>query len=257
MSEGITSGTEHVQSFARGLAVIRSFSADSPAQTLSDVSRSTGLARATVRRLLLTLEQLGYVRSVDNRYQLTPRVLDLGYAYLSSLNVQSIAQPYLEAFSEKLGEASSVAVLDDTDVVYVARVPAKRIMAVSIGLGSRFPAYQTSMGRVLLAELDDAEIIDRYERSDHSRHTEHTVVDGKQLLERISVVRDQGWVLVDQELEIGLRSLAAPLRDTTGVIAAINVSTHAGRTGLDELMNRFLPALLDTAGSINAALRMR
>lgn len=250
-------GSEHVQSFARGLSVIRSFSADAASQTLSDVSRSTGLARATVRRLLLTLEDLGYVRAIDGRYQLTPRVLDLGYAYLSSLNVQSIAQPYLEAFSEKLGEASSVAVLDDTDVVYVARVPAKRIMAVSIGLGSRFPAYQTSMGRMLLAGLVDDDIVDRYERSDRSRQTTHTVSNADELLSAIAVVRDRGWAMVDQELEIGLRSLAAPLVDQTGTIAAINVSTHAGRTDLAELMDRFLPALIETAAGINAALRMR
>lgn len=249
--------TEHVQSFARGLAVIRSFSAQAPAQTLSEISRSTGLARATVRRLLLTLEDLGYVRTVENRYALTPKVLDLGYAYLSSLNVQSIAQPYLEVFGEKLGEASSVAVLDDTDVVYVARVPARRIMAVSIGLGSRFPAFQTSMGRVLLAELDDADVLDRYDRSDRSRITEYTVGDARALLDALVVVRERGWALVDQELEIGLRSLAAPLTDTSGVIAAVNVSTHAGRTSIDELMDRYLPALLETAQSIGAALRMR
>lgn len=251
------SSPEHVQSFSRGLAVIRSFSATAPTQTLSDVSRATGLARATVRRLLLTLEHLGYVRAIGNQYQLTPRVLDLGYAYLSSLNVQSIAQPYLEAFSEELGEASSVAVLDDTDVVYVARVPAKRIMAVSIGLGSKFPAFQTSMGRVLLADLDDDDVLDRYHRSDHSRQTEFTVSSGEQLLERLATARAQGWAMVDQELEIALRSLAAPLADNTGVIAAINVSTHVGRTDLDELMNRFLPKLLATAEAIGSALRMR
>jgi IclR family pca regulon transcriptional regulator len=256
MTESETS-PEHVQSFARGLSVIRSFSAESAAQTLSEISRSTGLARATVRRLLLTLEDLGYVRSTDNRYALTPQVLDLGYAYLSSLNISSIAQPYLEAFGEKLGEASSVAVLDDTDVVYVARVPAKRIMAVSIGLGSRFPAFQTSMGRVLLAELDEDDAVARFERSDRSMYTDRTVKTGDELLDALRVVRSQGWALVDQELEIGLRSLAAPLNDGTGVIAAVNVSTHAGRTSLEELIDEYLPKLLDTARSIENALRMR
>ena len=253
----MSAGPEHVQSFARGLAVIRSFSSDAPTQSLADVSRATGLTRATVRRLLMTLEDLGYVRSIDGRFQLTARVLDLGYAYLSSLNVQSIAQPFLEALSGRLGEASSVAVLDDTDVVYVARVPAKSIMAVSIGLGSRFPAYQTSMGRVLLATLSDDDAVDRYQRSDRSRQTEHTVTDERELLEAIAAVREQGWALVDQELELGLRSLAAPLRDTSGVIAAINVSTHVGRTDREELMSVFLPALLETADAINASLRMR
>lgn len=248
---------DFVQSFARGLAVIRSFSEEAPTQTLADVARATGLPRATVRRLLLTLEQLGYVRSVNGRFQLAPRVLDIGYAYLSSLNVQSIAQPYLEEFSERLGEASSVSVLDDTDVVYVARVPAKRIMTVSIGLGSRFPAFQTSMGRVLLAELADEDIVDLMARSDRSRTTPHTVDSAEALLERIAEVRTQGWALVDQELEIGLRSLAAPIRDKDGVIAAMNVSTHATRTDRAELIGRFLPALLERAETISNALRMR
>jgi IclR family pca regulon transcriptional regulator len=248
---------DYVQSFSRGLAVIRSFSADAPDQTLADVARATALPRATVRRLLLTLEQLGYVRAAGSRFQLTPKVLDLGYAYLSSLNLQSIAQPYLETFSEEFGEASSASVLDDTDVVYVARVPAKRIMAVSIGLGSRFPAFQTSMGRVLLAQLADDDIVARFERSDRSMRTPRTVTSATELLDRIEHVRSDGWALVDQELELGVRSLAAPLEDKTAVVAAMNVSTHAGRTDLDELMERFLPKLLATARTISDALRMR
>jgi IclR family pca regulon transcriptional regulator len=249
--------TDFVQSFARGLAVIRSFSADAPAQTVSDVARATGLSRAAVRRLLLTLESLGYVRTTDNRYQLTPRVLDIGYAYLSSLNIQSIAQPFLEEFSARVDESSSVSVLDDTDVVYVARVPTKRIMTVSIGLGSKIPAFQTSMGRVLLAELDDEDVVDRMERSDRSRGTEYTVRNPDELLERLAEVREQGLALVDQELELGVRSLAAPLRDSSGVIAAMNVSTHAGRTELEQIHSEFVPALLETSTKISAALQMR
>lgn len=250
--------SDYVQSLERGISVIRSFSADTPRQTLSDVSRQAGLNRATARRLLLTLEQLGYVRSDGKYFELTARVLDIGYSFISSLNLTEIAQPYLERFSEDVHESSSVSVLDDTDIVYVARVPTKRIMTVSIGLGSQFPAYQTSMGRVLLAELSDEQVIDVFERSDRSRATERTVGSADELLDRLGRVRENGWALVDQELEIGVRSLAAPLRNAAGAaIAAMNVSTHAGRTDLDQVHDEFLPRLLETAGQINDALALR
>ena len=250
--------SDFVQSLERGISVIRSFSADNPRQTLADVSRQTGLTRATARRLLLTLEHLGYVRSDGRYFELTARILDIGYSYISSLNLNDIAQPYLERFSEEVHESSSVSVLDDTDIVYVARVPTKRIMTVSIGLGSQFPAYQTSMGRVLLAELPDDEIVDIFERSDRSHATERTVDSAAELLDCIGTVRAQGWALLDQELEIGVRSIAAPLRNSAGTaIAAMNVSTHAGRTDLDQITEVFLPRLLETAEQITAALAMR
>ena len=149
---------DFVQSLERGLAVIQSFDADHPHLTLSEVAARTGLTRATARRLLLTLGQLGYVSTTGRQFSLTPRVLDIGYAYLSSLNVQQIAQPYLEALSERVHESVSVTVLDGADIVYIARVPTKRIMTISLGLGSRLPAYCTSMGRVLLAELGPDEL---------------------------------------------------------------------------------------------------
>lgn len=250
--------SDFVQSLARGISVIRSFSSDAPRQTLSDVSRSTGLTRATARRLLLTLEELGYVRNNSRYFELTARVLDIGYSYLASLNLTDIAQPFLESFSEVVNESSSVSVLDDTDIVYIARVPTKRIMTVAIGLGSRFPAFQTSMGRVLLAELSDDEVRERLDRSDRSQTTMHTVTAGEELLKRLHTVRQQGWALVDQELEIGVRSLAAPLRDATGTaIAAVNVSTHVGRTDPHELTEEFLPRLLETASNISRAIAMR
>ena len=235
--------SEYVQSLERGIAVIRSFSADVPRQTLSDVARATGLTRATARRLLLTLVELGYVRTNGKLFELTPRVLDIGYAYVASLHVNDIAQPFLERFSDHVHESVSVSVLDDTDIVYIARVPTKRIMTVAIGLGSRFPAFQTSMGRILLAELTDDEIVEVFDRSDRSQTTEHTVDDAPALLERIAAVRSCGWALVDQELELGVRSIAAPLRDGSGrAIAAMNVSTHVGRTDETELHEIFRPA---------------
>ena len=233
--------SEYVQSLARGIAVIRSFSADTPRQTLADVARSTDLTRATARRLLLTLVELGYVRTDGKYFELTARVLDIGYAFVGSLHVNDIAQPFLEDFSEIVHESVSVSVLDDTDIVYVARVPTKRIMTVAIGLGSRFPAYQTSMGRVLLAELDDEQIVDVFDRSDLSRATDRTVTTATALLAEIEKVRAQGWAMVDQELEIGVRSLAAPLRDAAGTaVAAMNVSTHVGRTSMDDIHGVFL-----------------
>ncbi len=250
--------SDFVQSLARGISVVRSFSADAPRQTLSDVARSTGLTRATARRLLLTLEELGYVRNDGRYFELTARILDIGYSYVASLNLNDIAQPFLESFSEVVQESSSVSVLDDTDIVYIARVPTKRIMTVAIGLGSRFPAYQTSMGRVLLAEQDDGEAVERFNRSDRSQTTDYTVTTHQALLEKLHAVRQQGWALVDQELEVGVRSLAAPLRDATGnAIAAMNVSTHVGRTSLEELTAEFLPRLLETASSISRAMAMR
>jgi IclR family pca regulon transcriptional regulator len=250
--------SDFVQSLDRGIAVIRSFSVDMPRQTVSDVARETGLTRATARRLLLTLVELGYVRTDGKLFELTPRVLDIGYSYLASLNINDLAQPYLEALSEFVHESSSVSVLDEPYIVYIARVPTKRIMTVAIGLGSRFPAYQTSMGRVLLAELENDEVADIFERSDRSRTTEYTVSTVDALIDRLDEIRQQGWALVDQELEVGVRSLAAPLRDASGTaIAAVNISTHIGRTPLDEILPNFLPPLIETADKISAALARR
>lgn len=250
--------SDFVQSLERGIAVLRSFDGEAPRQTLADVARATGLTRATARRLLLTLEHLGYARTDGKHFELTPRVLDIGYSFVASLNLTQIAQPYLEALSEEVAESVSVSVLDDTDIVYVARVPTKRIMTVAIGLGSRFPAYQTSMGRALLAEMPDDEVADVFERSDRVRRTEHTIADVASLLAALADVRRCGWAIVDQELEIGVRSAAAPIRSAAGrTIAAVNVSTHVGRTSIDELHERFVPNLVETANQISAALALR
>lgn len=248
---------EFVQSLERGLNVIRCFDADSPRLTLSEVAQRTGLTRATARRVLLTLADLGYVATDGRRFSLTPRVLDLGYAYLSSLNIQQIAQPYLEALSERVNESVSVTVLDGADIIYVARVPTKRIMTISLGLGSRLPAHCTSMGRVLLAELPPAELRAIVPRQLDGR-TAHTLRTRAALEAELALVRRQGWALVDEELELGLRSLAAPLRDASGrAVAAMNVSTHAGRSTADEIREHVLPELLTTAGDISTALAKR
>jgi IclR family transcriptional regulator, pca regulon regulatory protein len=250
--------TESVRSFARGLRVIRSFSAERPHQTLAEVARATDLNRATARRLLLTLLELGYVHRVGDRFSLTPRVLDLGYAYVSALGVPELALPSLERLSEQVHEASSLGVLDGTEVVYVARVPAKRVMTVSIGLGSRFPAYRTSLGRALLSELGDDEVAAIWEASDRADPTPRTVSSLPELAGALAGVRHAGYALVDQELEIGVRSIAAPIHDAASkVVAAINVSTHVNRTSKAELTRRFVPALLATAGEIEQLVASR
>jgi IclR family transcriptional regulator, pca regulon regulatory protein len=243
-----------VQSLARGLSVIRALHEPEPA-TLSEVARATGLSRAAARRFLLTLERLGYVSESAGRFRLTAHVLELGYAYLSSLTLPEIAQPHLEQLAETVHESSSVSVLDGEDIVYVARVPTRGIMTVAISVGTRFPAYATSMGRVLLAGLGDDELNAFLARAELRALTPATLTRPAQLRQEIERTRRQGWALVDQELETGLRSLAAPIHDRGGgVSASVNVSAHAGRTTLEQLRRDVLPRLRATARRIERDL---
>ena len=246
-----------VQSLERGLAVIRAFGADTPALTLSEVARSTGLTRAAARRFLLTLADLGYVRSDGRQFALTPRVLELGYAFLSSLSLPEAAEPHLERLVAEVHESSSVSVLDGDDVVYIARVPTARIMRVSINVGTRFPAYATSMGRVLLAGLTEPELDAYLERVALHRLSPRTITSAARLRAELRRVRSQGWAMVDQELEEGLRSVAAPIRDRGGrTVAAVNLSAHASRTSTETMRGELLPPLLATAAKIEADLRI-
>jgi IclR family pca regulon transcriptional regulator len=246
-------GPDFVQSLERGLSVIRSFDADRPEQTLSEVAASAGVTRAAARRFLLTLEELGYVRSEGRFFSLTARVLELGYAYLSSLSLPDVAEPHLESLVAEVNESSSVSVLDGNDVVYVARVPTSRIMTVVISVGTRFPAYATSMGRVLLAGLTEAELELYLTNVLLESLTPRTVSSVAALRGELARVRAQGYALVNQELEDGLRAIAAPVRDRTGrVIAAVNVSAHASRTSLEVMRRDLLPPLLKTAARIEA-----
>jgi len=222
--------TDFVQSLDRGLAVIRCFSSEHPSLTLSEVAERTGLTRAAARRFLLTLQELGYVGSSGRQFSLRPRVLALGYAYLSSFSVAQIAQPHLEDLTEELHESCSVSVLDGDDIVYVARASANRIMTIALTVGTRLPPYPTSMGRVLLAALPEAELDAHLSRARLRKLTEHTVDDPGQLRAILADVRAKGWAAVDQELEAGVRSIAVPIRDSSGrVVAAINASAHAAR----------------------------
>ena len=247
----------HVQSLERGLAVIRAFDARHPELTLSEVARICDLTRAAARRFLLTLADLGYVRTDGRMFSLTPRILELGYSFLSSLSLPEVASPHLEALVAEVHESSSVSVLDGDDIVYVARVPTRRIMTVAINVGTRFPAYATSMGRVLVAHLDEARIAAYLDRVALARLTEHTVDSVAALRKELELTREQGYAIVDQELEEGLRSMAAPVRDRSGaVVAAVNVSVHASRTSVATMREQLLPPLLAAAGRITADLRV-
>jgi len=248
-------GRQFVQSLERGLDVIRALSRPGPGRTLSEVARDTGLTRASARRFLLTLEELGYVRSEDRRFVLTPRVLELGYAFLSGLTLPQIAQPHLRELVERVHESSSVSVLDGPDVVYVAREPTQRIMTVAISVGTRFSAHATSMGRVLLAGLDDGKLNTFLEAAELRSFAVATVTDKDMLRKVIERVRRQGWALVDQELEDGLRSIAVPIRSPAGVVvAAMNLSTQASRRTPAAIRQEFLPPLREAASAIEGDL---
>jgi len=251
-------GDSYVQSFARGLEVIRSFNAQASAQTLSEVAAATGLTRAGARRILLTLQTLGYVESDGRLFRLTPRILDLGFAYLSSMPIWDLAEPGMESLVDRVRESCSAAVLDGLDIVYVLRVHTHKIMSTNLGVGSRLPAFWTSLGRVLLAALPEAELRERLQRAPRQAFTQHTVLDDEGLLERIAEARRQGWCLVNQELEEGLISIAAPLRNRAGhTVAALNISGQANRTSAGMMRDELLPALLQTTQSISRLLGTR
>lgn len=250
--------TEFVQSLERGLAVIRCFGRDTPTRTLSEVAVATGLSRATARRFLHTLEALGYCSTDCRSWSLRPRVLDLGYAYLSSVATWDIVQDRLQELVQVVNESSSASVLDGHDIMYTVRVPTRRIMSMTIEVGTRLPAYATSMGRVLLAGLPESEFEEYREQVVLRAITPRTVHDAATLKEIVDAVRERGHCLLDQELESGVRSVAAPLHDARGkVFAAINVSAHASRCTLEELRGSVLPKLLETARSIDADIRLR
>jgi IclR family transcriptional regulator, pca regulon regulatory protein len=251
-------GDNYVQSFARGLSVIRSFSSSVPSQTLADVARHTGLTRAGARRILLTLVQLGYVEADGRQFRLTPRILDLGFAYLSSLPLWNLAEPVMEALVEQVKESCSAAVLDGADIVYVLRVPTHKIMSINLGTGSRLPATCTSMGRVLLAGLPPEQCRQRLQAAPRQAFTQRTLTEPDALQSAVDDVRRQGWCLVDQELEDGLVSLAAPIVDRAGrTIAALNISGQTHRTPPALMQAQFLPLLRASAQQISQLLRMK
>ena len=255
MSDKPPQNSDFVQSLERGLAVIRAFDEEHRELALSEVARSTGLTRAAARRFLLTLVKLGYVNLSQGRFSLRPRVLELGYAYLSSLTLPEVAMSHMEGLVAQVNESCSISVLDDTDIVYVARVPTRRIMSITLAVGTRLPAFVTSMGRVLLAGLPDDELEERLARIEVTRLTSRTVKDKDALRATLVAVRQQGYAATDQELEEGLRSLAVPLRSASGTVtAALNLSVHASRASMAGLRRDFLPLALRTAAAIEEDL---
>lgn len=244
-----------MMSLARGLEVLTAFSDQRRSLTMAQISHKTGISRASVRRCLHTLIQLGYAEADGNQFSLKPKVLTLGYSYLSSTPLTVSAHPYLNQISRSLNESCSLAVLQDDEVLYVGRSATSRIMSVSLTTGSRLPAYCTALGRVLLAHLPPAGLDAYFERVPLVAMTEKTVVSQSRLREILSEVRAQGYAMVEEELEVGLRSIAVPVRGASGnVLAALNIGAHAARVSSRRMTDDFLPALLNGAQELSILL---
>jgi IclR family transcriptional regulator, pca regulon regulatory protein len=245
-------GPDFIEALARGLEVLRSFRPDRRVSTLSEIAADTGLARPTVRRILKTLEALGYVRTADRGFVLAPRVLELGMTYINALDMWDVARPHMEKLVAQTNESTSMAQLDEGDIVYVARVAVPKIVTLSVSIGTRFPAYATSMGKVLLAAQDLNDIDFDLAGSSRSGITAKWQPTEQELLRELREVRAKGWALADQDLAPGIRSIAAGVRDGDGaVVAAVNVTVHAAETSVETLTGDYLPLLLRAAADIS------
>lgn len=254
-SNNSINSADFIQSLERGLSVITAFSSDFPTLTVSEASKITGFSRPAIRRIFLTLESLGYLTSSDGHFSLTARVLTLGYSYISSKNIWDIAHDHMKKLVDKTNESTSISVLDETEIVYVARIHTKRIMTVSLNVGSRLPAYATSMGQIMLAYLSPSELEDYFQKVNFSSFTTETIVHKEALLKRLKEIKKNGWVLVEQQLESGLSSIAAPIKNAEGdVIAAINISLQAGSHNNSTKNKQFVKFLLETADKISKDL---
>jgi IclR family pca regulon transcriptional regulator len=246
---------DYVQSLERGLAVIKAFGPETPTLTLAEAAARTGLTRAAARRFLLTLAKLGYVGTDKKMFWLRSRVLELGFSYLSSQPWWQVAQPVLEEAARTTQETCNIAILSGTEIVYVARVIAQRIISTNLGVGSRLPAHVTALGRVLLAGLDNDDVKEVMKQISLEKLTKYTLDDKRKLQAAIEKVRKEGFALVDQELELGLLALAVPIKAPSGaVLAALGVSVSASRVSLDQLTKRILPVLRQSAAHISAGL---
>lgn len=247
---------DYVQSLARGLQVLRAFDREHSTASLSQVAESTGLSRAVVRRLLLTLQHLGYVGCRGRNFFLTPRVLELGFSYLSSLDLSELALRNMERLSQRVGESCSMAVLDGSDIVYVLRVPVRRVMSVALGVGARLPAFAASMGRVILAALPEPELNEWLRVQKFRALTPHTIHTARALKAELRRVREQGYAMVVRELELGLCSVAVPLHDSGGrVVAGLNVGMPYGEDAPRRVLSQILPALQEAQQDIEQAIR--
>ncbi|MGP6175376.1 IclR family transcriptional regulator domain-containing protein [Corynebacterium sp. A21] len=246
-------GTDFIESLARGLSVVRSFSAEQPEMSLTQVAQAVDLTRPTARRILLTLQELGYVHMHDRVFSLTPKVLELGMAYVGSLGLWDLACPHLEWLVGQTRESSSMAQLDGSDIVYVARVAVPKIIALRVNIGTRFPAMRTSQGRVLLADLPPEKALEILSEPSRSGLPEEPALDDVQVLEILDQVRQQGWSLVDEELAPGVRSVSVGVADAEGAVrASMNVTVHAQETSIDTLLNEHLPLLREAAARTSA-----
>jgi len=249
-----TRSSNYVQTLARGLDVIRAFDRERPEMSLSEIAERVGLARAVVRRLLMTLEYLGFVGRRDRMFFLTPRTLELGYRYLAALDLPELAQPLMRALADEVDESCSMSVLDGRDIVYVQRIPVRKVMALTLTVGARLPAYAASMGRVLLAGRDDAEVEAWLKGKRFPALTPFTLSEPAAILREVRKVREQGFAYTEQEMEIGLCSVAVPVRDGTGaVIAALNVGMPYRDGARERMMQVVLPAVRITAAAIAQA----
>lgn len=247
---------DFVQTLAKGLSVLTAFSRENPAMTLSDVARMAGLSKPSARRLLLTLQVLGYVSSHAGKFRLTPKVLDLGAAYLSSADLPAIVDPFLAELNDYVQEACSVGVFDGDSVVYIARAASqKRIMTFTVQVGTRIDPIISSLGKVLLAYWPEQEVLRFLDRKEQEGTLGKGIWNRQQFLENLGKIRQRGWEMVDQQVEVGVRTIAAPLFDVNGhVIAGINVAAHSTRVSVERMTDEFLPRLLETQKRINQAL---
>ena len=246
-----SSRKDFVEALARGLEVIRTFDRIHVKQTISQISERTLLARPTVLRLLLTLEELGYVRSQDNLYSLTPKVVDLGMAYVSALGLYGAAKPHMENLSMAVDQTVSLAELDGSDIVYTARVEVPKIVSVGVTVGARLPSASTALGRILLADVPDVELRDVLRTPTMSMFIPRTHFTAEEIRPRLQLVREQGWAESDEDLQYGVQAIAAPIRGDDGrVVAAIGVGTHTSEISKEIVRERYLPLLLSTAQQI-------
>ncbi len=248
---------DFIQSIGKGLTVLRSFSAEKPGFTLAELARETELSRAAVRRILLTLQTLGYVEARGRTYVLRPRVMDLGYSLVSSVGLTGLVQPHLDELNREIRETCSVGVLDDGEVLYVARSESERLLSAVMGIGTRLSAGATAIGRVLLSGLDDEGVREHLRRHPVAESTPMSITDPEEVLEEVRRARAEGYCIANQELEVGFRAAAVPIRDARGnVVAGLTVGMHAGRVGEDEARSRIVPTVQAAIARIERDLAM-
>ena len=247
---------DFLKTLARGLDLIKSFDHDTPKMTLSEVARKNAMSRASARRFVLTLENLGYLIKVGDGFQLSVNILDLSSQYLLNLDFIQVITPFMREVSQKLGKACSAGILNGPDIVYVARIPSQQqILSVNLNIGSNLPAFCTSMGRVLLADLSDADLDEYLRKVELHSYTEKTVKDISQLAKIILQVRQDGFSIVDQELEMSLRAIAVPVHNNFGkVVCAMNVGVPVGQVKMNEVISTYLPVIKEAAEKAEQSL---